>query len=541
MKRTTAALLACLLALGTAAALGSTPAAGMTRLAATGPATPVLNSAVVLFVDNHRVGTTLNLRRNYVPGRKVQVGDLQTGRVSVDPVRHYRGADPANDELDGDVDTDNPYLLAAQTVIREIVDGSPLYRMWLRSGANVGYRESRDGLNWHIRDADSVIVVPDVNAATVTKDPNSGLYYLTGWSRSAAGYVEMVSSDGITFQHTRGFAGLLSRLYGDVIQAAADPADRRLYAIAKQGTTSGEVCTSSPFTRSGGRTFGTHVSSTPTTTDTDLASAGRTWYSSGRSVAADCVDARSVPPVAGTNRPAHLYGISFQRYGDQFLGFPWFFQVTEVPEDPNRSGFTDGPVDTQIASTPDVMRVPWQRAEATVVSEGRRKRPSLIPRGPEGSWDDGMIYGHAGLITTDDQSRLYYTGWNSTHRPSFGRRAQTGAATWRRDRFVGLQVRDRSRVGVMRTRGFHLPATATSRHLYVNAALGSSWLRVSAVDFHTGKVIPGFAAQDSTVVTGDQMGARVTWRGRNLGQLRSRAIRLEFTYRGGSLYSFRVT
>lgn len=105
---------------------------------------PTLRTDTVLFVDNHRVARTQGLRRNYVPGTKVQVGTRPVGQVDIRPVRTYAGQD---DAADGDVDLDSLYVMEVGTVMKTVVDGEALWQMWLKSGRHVGYRESDDGLH----------------------------------------------------------------------------------------------------------------------------------------------------------------------------------------------------------------------------------------------------------------------------------------------------------------------------------------------------------------------------------------------------------
>jgi hypothetical protein len=154
-----------------------------------------------------------------------------------------------------------------------------------------------------------------------------------------------------------------------------------------------------------------------------------------------------------------------------------------------------------------------------------------------------MLYGQTGIVDLGSRIGVYYTGWNKTHVPQPHRQARIGMATWRKDGFVGLEVSDPHRSGVMRTQTFRLPPTSGGRTLHVNAALHAGrYLRVAVLDARTNTVLPGFAASDSTVVRGDQIDARVTWHGgRRLGVLRNRPIRLSFTYGSGSLYSFKVS
>ena len=99
---------------------------------------PVLYGGTVLFVDNHRVQSTSGVTKVYYRGQKMRVANRPVGQVDLDPV-------PGVDSR----------LLDMTTIIKE----GDLWRMWLRSGLNVGYRESTDGLHWHIKDPDHVILV----------------------------------------------------------------------------------------------------------------------------------------------------------------------------------------------------------------------------------------------------------------------------------------------------------------------------------------------------------------------------------------------
>ena len=573
---------------------------------ATRARTPVLPTSTVLLIDGHRVASTTNLTRNYLSGTKIRLDGLQPGQVDVTPVTTYLGQDDAKD---GDVDVDSSSIFGVGSVIEERVGGAPLFRMWLRSGTNVGYRESADGLHWHIHDPDSVIVATGVSGASVLRDYTTGLYYLIGFSPQKKRYVELVSVNGISFKPSTHFAGVLSRLPGDVVEANADPVTGALVAVAKEGFDAGQSCGRRPALRGGGRAFGTFVSTTPASSDYVAdpppvdpppvdpppvvppptvapppvdpppvdppptvapppvdpppvdppptvapppvaapsagrtlvgPSAARTWLRPGRRLMSDCVDARSFPATSGTPRPVEQYGLSFQRYGDQFIGFPWLLHIT-VAAPPGRSGLADGPIDTQIASTPDVVRVPWTRSDSVVTRAGRHLRPALIPRGPDGAWDDGMLFGQANLLSDGQHSTVYYTGWDGLHRPVLGRSARVGAARWRLDRFVGRKVVDPRAFGYLRTTAFVLPARAAARDLVVNAALAHGrFLRVGVVDARTGRQVPGFGLTDSTVLRGDNLAATVRWRGQWLGDLRSRPLSLLFRYGAGSLYSFAV-
>lgn len=523
--------------------------AGAARSAAAASA-PELGTGTVLFIDSHRVELIGNARRVYNPGKKYVLDAARPGRVGIGAVSNPMT--DADDEQDGDIDEDGGGTLGLASVLADTRDGKPLYRMYLEtwnsrvsSEPNVGYRESTDGIHWKVRqnaegspDWDSVVLVPNLQPMSVVRDNASGDYVLIGWDRrlersdgSTGGYVVMTSTDGLTFTRVAA-SGSLSRLRGDVVQAASDPFTGRNFAVAKQKTAQGPRCGKNRY--AGGRTFSTHS-----------AIGYRTWSGPSNLLAADCVDLRGVPSVSGTVNPVHVYGISFQRYGDQFVGFPWIYRITDAgtPEQ-LRAGYSNGPVDSQLASTPSVTSTTWRRSDAVVPRNGTRVRPVLIARGPDGAWDDGMIYAQGPILNIEGRSWVYYTGWNEQHRPSSSRIARPGLATWRQDGFVGLRAGIPTEPALVRTRSFRLGSTAVSRDLRVNASLGSDgWMRVGVKDAATGRYIAGYHPRYSTVIRGDRLTAMVRWGGKNLGRLRGRDLKLEFRYsgKGSTFYSYRVS
>ena len=501
--------------------------AGTSGITAAGQASaavrpPPLGTATVLMIDSHRTEAVTNANRQFYQGRKVNVEGQPVGRVDLTRVTKYTGAD---DAADGDTDVDLP-TLDARTIMLE----NGVWRMWLRSGSNVGYRESTDGIHWHVRDPDSVVLVKGVSGGSVVKDPSTGLYYLLGWSRREARYVEMVSDDGLSFARTNPFSGALALVgrYGDVITASTDRVSGALIVFAKQRTIGERRCPGTTA-KYGGRTFGVNTSGGYPTARANA----RAWRPVRMIVTSDCADATSVPRTPGTNSPVQIYGATMERYGDQFLVFPWLYHTTRV------GGWGDGTIDTQIASTPSISTVPWTRPKANVkAAGGRLKRPVVIPRGPDGSWDDGMIFG-VNLFNSDGMSRLYYNGWDSTHDVSIpGRKMGVGIVEWKQDRFMGLVTARQAYASTVRTRAFRM--TGGSRTLRVNVAVraGKS-MRAEVLDANTNRVLKGWSRNDSTFVRGDQTTAAIKWRGKSLGRLGAKPIKIQFVYTG-TFYAWNV-
>jgi len=517
-RRTMKTLIIGLLTLAVVATAGAT-GAGQAN-AAVRP--PPLGTATVLMIDSHRTEAVTNATRQFYQGRKISVAGQPLGRVSIRRVTTYAGAD---DAADGDKDIDSP-LLDARTIMHE----NGVYRMWLRSGTNVGYRESSDGIHWHKRDADSVILVKGVSGGSVVKYPSTGLYYLLGWSRALGRYVEMVSRDGLSFTRTNSFSGALAQIgiYGDVITASADPVNGSLHVFAKQRTI-GLIPCARTTNDAGGRTFRVNTSGGSASARPNA----RQWRPASRVVTSDCADAQSVPRTPGTNNPVQLYGATMERYGDQHLVFPWLYHVTKVGQ------WGDGTIDTQIAATPSISNIGWTRPKANVKAPGGRlKRPVAVKRGPNGSWDDGMIFS-VNLFNVGGKSRLYYNGWDSTHDVNIkGRKMSVGIVEWKQDRFMGIVTARKLYPSTVRTRAFRM--TGGSRTLRVNTSVraGKS-MRAEVLDANTNRVLKGWTRNDSTYVRGDQTNAAIRWRGKSLGRLGAKPIKIQFVYTG-SFYSWKV-
>lgn len=517
-----------------AEAVASPTASRTTATDAARTAYPVLSPRTVLFLENHRIESTRNFIREYNKGRKISLYPNSPGRVDLKGRWVYTGAD---DAADGDRDIDSRYLMSVSTVMREMRGGKPFYHMWLRSGQHTGYRQSTDGYHWKVHSPDSVIVAKDVTDVSVDRDPRTGHYYMLGWDKKQAkatgqGYVELNSPDGINWERSKVFRGRLSVLFGDLIEANFDPVTGELLTYAKAKTSNGRVCRRSPLAFNGGRRFTLHVS--------NATNARAYSLTTTRSVFADCIDARSRVPIDGVTRPGHVYGMPFQRYGDQFLAFPWLFWVTRQADSPETSGWTDGPVDSQIAATPDPRRAYWTRATPTDYL-GRKVRPVLIQRGPRGTWDDGMLYAKPNIMTINNRSMIYYTGWNDTHTPRTGRQAKIGAAVWRKDSFVAMKVRRNGFPATLQTKAFRLVNPAR-KHLRVNVVIPSGRvMRVGVLDATTGKELRGFQARYSRVIRGNHTSTVVTWLGKNLGKVGTRPIKLKFHMRAGKFYSMKVS
>lgn len=159
-------------------------------------------------------------------------------------------------------------------------------------------------------------------------------------------------------------------------------------------------------------------------------------------------------------------------------------------------------------------------------------RPKLIEYGPEGSWDDEMIFASPSWVEVGDEWWIYYTGWDGPHGTA-ERRGAVGLAKVRKQGFVSM--RGPHGGGVVSTRQLRWPGG----DLIVNADASQGLLRVRVSD-EKRKPIESFDYEECEQFQGDSTAHRVTWHGRSLTELSGQVIRLEFYLQDADLYSFRA-
>jgi hypothetical protein len=208
------------------------------------------------------------------------------------------------------------------------------------------------------------------------------------------------------------------------------------------------------------------------------------------------------------NRYHAFYGMPTTVYGGVFYGCLWPFRWNDR-------------IHTELA---------WSRDGFHF--DRHPLRPRLIDYGPEGSWDDEMVFASS-WVEVGDQWRIYYAGWDGPHNTR-ERSGGIGLATVRREGFISL--RGPVGGGVVCTRVLRWPGG----RLIVNYACQENGrLTVRASDSHR-KVLPGFDHVDCVPLKGDSTRQVVQWRSANLDDLKGEILRLEFFIQNCNLYSFRA-
>jgi len=152
---------------------------------------------------------------------------------------------------------------------------------------------------------------------------------------------------------------------------------------------------------------------------------------------------------------------------------------------------------------------------------------SFIPRGDDGEWDErGLIQGQ-GFENIGDRTLLYYGSWDISQTNK--RPPQIGIATFPRDRFASLSMRDD-----VATQFTSMPienVRQTALRLNIAGVSKSANLRVELID-RLGAPIPGYSGADAAIVMESGFDVPVAWRGRTLIDCPNKSYRLRVSFAG---------
>jgi hypothetical protein len=228
----------------------------------------------------------------------------------------------------------------------------------------------------------------------------------------------------------------------------------------------------------------------------------------------DAYDDRWVP--AGTIQRTHFYGLSAFPYESMYIGFLWIFRATDV------DGYYIGPCFVELISSRDGIH--WVREEGT--------RPPLLPLGPDGAWDDGMVFTARAPVVEGDTIKIWYGGFDQVHGTSLTKTiGSIGLATLRKDGFASLDAG--ATPGNLLTK----PLTGAGGSLQVNyRAVGGS-LKAEVLDDND-NILSGYSQAECVALTGDGVSQLVTWTAHPELPSGMARLRLRFVLQNAALYSF---
>ncbi|HOW71978.1 MAG TPA: hypothetical protein PKY77_15370 [Phycisphaerae bacterium] len=215
--------------------------------------------------------------------------------------------------------------------------------------------------------------------------------------------------------------------------------------------------------------------------------------------------------VKSPGQHTDFYGLSAFAYESMYLGFLWVFRITD--------GDNDGPIFVEMVTSRD--GVNWTRQD--------EPRTPVLPTGPKGAWDCGMVFTPNHPLVEGDKVRLYYGGFDVTH--GADGRGAIGLAVLRKDGFASLDAG--ANAGTVTTH----PLVGVRGPLRVNYRAVRGSLKVEIVDGQ-GRPLAGYSRQECDSLTTDSVDQEVTWKGSNHLPDGQGAIQLRFVLQDASLYSF---
>ncbi|MSV29085.1 MAG: hypothetical protein EXQ52_10140 [Bryobacterales bacterium] len=155
----------------------------------------------------------------------------------------------------------------------------------------------------------------------------------------------------------------------------------------------------------------------------------------------------------------------------------------------------------------------------------------FVERGPDGSFDKGLLQPTPEIITRGDEHFIFYTGqYNQHHSPAAAKRltGRIGLAKLPLDRFIGQRAGDT--IGAVTTKAFKLEGD----RLEVNIDAKNGWLQVEVLN-ESGNVIPGYAARHNGA---DELRLAPAWKAGSLSKLQGTTVKLRFILQNATLYAF---
>ena len=239
------------------------------------------------------------------------------------------------------------------------------------------------------------------------------------------------------------------------------------------------------------------------------------WPASKLILTPDEFDDRWVTPESAANAHTDFYGLCGFAYESMYIGFLWMFPIT--------NGKNDGPIFVELVTSHDGIH--WERQE--------EPRPPILPLGPDGAWDDGMLFTPNHPLVEGGEIKLFYGGFDVTHGVDADCRASIGLATLRKDGFASLDAGEE--VGIVTTK----PLTGVEGALHVNCDAGKGMVTAEVLD-EGGKVMAGYGRDACVPFTGDSVDAPLSWRGNPGLPKTGKPLRIRFVLRNAALYSFRA-
>ncbi|MFO7947102.1 MAG: hypothetical protein R6V19_09820 [Armatimonadota bacterium] len=163
------------------------------------------------------------------------------------------------------------------------------------------------------------------------------------------------------------------------------------------------------------------------------------------------------------------------------------------------------------------------------------QREPIIPVGPAGAWDSGMVVTAAGPVWIDGmQLCFYYGGFDAVHdMPISETEAAIGLATLRLDGFCSYHGGDQEGHLITRREAFTVP------RVRINARTADGGYVVAELLDRNNEVIPEFSREECVAFRGDEISHWLTWQtDRFPEEYMGADKKIRFIIKNGDLYSY---
>jgi hypothetical protein len=227
-------------------------------------------------------------------------------------------------------------------------------------------------------------------------------------------------------------------------------------------------------------------------------------------------DAQDSYEAGANGHPPQLYNLDCVAYESVLLGLFTIFRG-------------------DVADRPKLNDVVWGMSRDGFHWWRPDRRP-FISVGARGEWNAGNVQSAGGCcLIVGDQLHFYVSGRQGIPGTPEPGTCTTGIAVLRRDGFASMDAAETH--GTLTTRLIQF----SGRYLFVNAAVPFGDLRVEVLGPDR-RVIEPFSMAECEPVSGDATKQQVRWaRSDHIAAAAGRSVRLRFTLRNGSLYSFWVS
>lgn len=223
-----------------------------------------------------------------------------------------------------------------------------------------------------------------------------------------------------------------------------------------------------------------------------------------------------------------VYGMPVFAYQGMYIGLPWIYNARWF----KYGTYTDQRLYESEMDTPCTMDVQMAWSWDLINWTRPPQREQFIPRGKDGTWDDGMIYTARAPVQVGDKLYFYYGGWDGPHN-SRESKCEIGLATLRLDGFCSMQAGAKEGWMISRREAMTVPRVA------VNAAVKPGGYVVGELLDRNNKVLAGFSRKDCVEFRGDAVRHVLKWKTGEFAPERLEGDKkIRFYLRNADLYSY---